>query len=197
MPTRTLLILGHPSPDSFNAALADAYADAARQAGRELRRIDLHALKFEGRRSLAPRLGALVLERCAPVLDAADALVPVPLHPRREWTRGFNQADLIARELGVPVWRPLRRTRHTSSQSALAAAERWRNVAGAFALRRRFHRRGGQSALNGTCVVLVDDVQTTGATLEACAEVLLHAGVQQVRAVTVARAVLAYPTSPT
>jgi ComF family protein len=156
----------------------------------------VHALKFEGRRSLAPRLGALVRVRCAPVLDRADAVVPVPLHPRREWTRGFNQAEVIARELGVPVWRALRRTRHTSSQSTLAAAERWRNVAGAFALRRGFRGRGRQSALNGARVVLVDDVQTTGATLDSCAEVLDHAGVDEVRAVTVARAVLAYPVPP-
>jgi ComF family protein len=156
----------------------------------------LHALKFEGRRSLAPRLGALVRERCASVLERADAVVPVPLHARREWTRGFNQAEVIARELGVPVWRALRRTRHTSSQSTLAAAERWRNVAGAFALRRRFRGRGRQAALNRACVVLVDDVQTTGATLDSCAEVLEHAGVHEVRAVTVARAMLAYPAPP-
>jgi ComF family protein len=153
----------------------------------------LHALKFDGRRSLAPRLGALIRVRCAPVLDRADAVIPVPLHPRREWTRGFNQAELIARELGLPVWRPLRRARHTSSQSTLAATERWRNVAGAFALGRRFCGRGRQSLLAGARVVLVDDVQTTGATLEACAEVLEHAGVHEVGAVTVARAVLTYP----
>ena len=153
----------------------------------------LHALKFDGRRSLAPRLGALIRVRCAPVLDRADAVIPVPLHPRREWTRGFNQAELIARELGLPVWRQLRRRRHTSSQSTLAAAERWRNVAGAFALGRRFCGRARQSRLAGARVVLVDDVQTTGATLEACAEVLEHAGVHEVRAVTVARAVLTYP----
>lgn len=69
MPTRTLLILGHPSPDSFNAALADAYADAARQAGRELRRIDLHALKFDPILHGAYR-GAQPLE---PDLQAAQA----------------------------------------------------------------------------------------------------------------------------
>jgi ComF family protein len=155
----------------------------------------LHALKFDGRRSLAPRLGALMRVRCAPVLDRADAVIPVPLHSGREWSRGFNQAEVIARELGLPVWRPLRRTRPTSSQSTLAAAERWRNVAGAFALSWRFGGGARQSRLAGARVVLVDDVQTTGATLEACAEVLHQAGVQEVRAVTVARAVLTYSAS--
>jgi ComF family protein len=156
----------------------------------------LHALKYDGRRSIAPRLGALLRERCGTVLDRADAVVPVPLHPRREWTRGFNQAEAIARELGVPVWRPLRRRRHTSAQSTLPASERWRNVAGAFDLRRRFRRRGRPSALAGARVVLVDDVRTTGATLDACAEVLERAGVSEVRAVTVARAVLGHPARP-
>ena len=152
----------------------------------------LHALKYDGRRSLAPRLAALVRERCGSVLDGADALVPVPLHPRREWRRGFNQADVIARDLGVPIWRPLRRRRHTSSQSTLSASDRWSNVAGAFDLRRRFRAHGRSSTLAGACVVLVDDVQTTGATLQTCAELLERAGVREVRAVTVARAVLAH-----
>jgi ComF family protein len=152
----------------------------------------LHGLKYHGRRSIAPRLAALVRERCAAVLLGADAVVPVPLHRAREWSRGFNQAEIIARGLGPPVWRPLRRTRHTVPQSALPATERWHNVRGAFGLRRRPWDRWNASALAGRCIVLVDDVSTTGATLDACAAVLKAAGVAEVRAVTVARAVLGH-----
>jgi ComF family protein len=156
----------------------------------------LHALKYEGRRSIAPRLGALVRERCAAAFEDAHAVIPVPLHPRREWSRGFNQAEAIARELGAPVWRVLRRTRHTSPQSALPASERWLNVRGAFDLRRGLRHRRRLSALASARVVLVDDVSTTGATLDACAEVLEQAGVAAVRAVTVARAVLGQRADP-
>jgi ComF family protein len=150
----------------------------------------VHGLKYHGRRSIAPRLAALVRERCASVFADADAVVPVPLHRRREWSRGFNQADAIASALRLPVWRPLRRTRHTAPQSTLAAPARRLNVRGAFELRRGPWNRGRRISLSGACVVLVDDVSTTGATLDACAEVLKAAGAREVRAVTVARAVL-------
>jgi ComF family protein len=155
----------------------------------------VHALKYHGRRSVAPRLAALVRARCGAVLAGADAVVPVPLHRRREWTRGFNQADAIARELRLPVWRLLRRTRHTAPQSTLAAPERRPNVRGAFALRRSLWSGWRRTALSGACVVLVDDVSTTGATLDACAEVLKAAGAVEVRAVTVARTVLRHAAS--
>jgi ComF family protein len=166
--------------------------DAARALGpyagtlREL----VHALKYQGRRSIAPRLAGLLRDRCAGVLADVDAVVPVPLHRRREWSRGFNQADAIAGELHLPVWRPLRRVRHTAAQSTLAAPERRRNVRGAFGLRGGPWNRGRRTCLSGARVVLVDDVSTTGATLDACAEVLKAAGATEVRAVTVARALL-------
>jgi ComF family protein len=168
--------------------------DAARALGpyegtlREL----VHGLKYHGRRSIAPRLAALVRERCGALLAGADAVVPVPLHRSREWSRGFNQADTLASELGRPVWRPLRRTRPTVAQSTLPATERRRNVHGAFGLRADSWNCWRQSRLSGACVVLVDDVSTTGATLDACAEVLKGAGAAEVRAVTVARAVLGH-----
>jgi ComF family protein len=152
----------------------------------------VHGLKYEGRRSIAPRLAALLRERCGAVLAGADAVVPVPLHRRREWSRGFNQADVIARELGMPVWRPLRRTRYTASQSTLAAQERRENVRGAFGTRRGRWNGWRAARLSGARVVLVDDVCTTGATLDACAGVLKAAGAVEVRAVTVARALLGH-----
>jgi ComF family protein len=121
------------------------------------------------------------------VLGDADCVVPVPLHPSRQRQRGFNQAADLARHLGLPLQAALRRTRATATQTALPAAQRHRNVRGAFALAAPPHNRAD---LEGRVVVLVDDVRTTGATLEACARVLKEeAGVREVRALTAARVV--------
>jgi ComF family protein len=144
----------------------------------------VHSLKYRGRRSTARRLGALLRQHCSDVLDGADALVPVPLHYRRRWTRGFNQADEIARAIGGPVWAVLRRHRATQTQTGLARAARVRNVQGKFVLTlraRAMHR------VRSATLVLVDDVRTTGATLDACARVLIDGGAAEVRAITVAR----------
>lgn len=146
----------------------------------------IHALKYDGRRSVAPGLAKALAACGAAVLADADAIVPVPLHRRRERERGFNQALDLAEGLGRPVWRSLRRLRHTRSQTELPAHERQHNVNGAFALVpprpwRRRHR------LDGAIIVLVDDVATTGATLDACAAILLGAGAREVRALTAAR----------
>ncbi len=142
----------------------------------------VHALKYGGRRSLAPRL-AMLLGRCAPeVLNGADVVVPVPLHRARERARGFNQAEAIARHLPLPMARALKRVRRSPSQTGLLAAQRQANVRGAFALTRR-------GVIQGAVVVLVDDVSTTGATLEACARALMAGGAREVRALTVARVV--------
>lgn len=141
----------------------------------------IHALKYEGRRSIAPPLGALMRSAGADLLRGADVVVPVPLHPRRERSRGFNQADDLARALGVPVRPLLRRNRYTTSQIELPKDERHRNVRDAFALSDK------PKGLSPQVVVLVDDVSTTGATLEACASVLKAAGAKEVRALTAAR----------
>jgi len=142
----------------------------------------VHALKYEGRRSLARRLGAMMRVEGAAVLEGSDFAVPVPLHPARRWSRGFNQASDLARALGVPVLEALRRTRNTGSQADLPAARRHANVRGAFRLARR-------ARIEGACIVLVDDVSTTGATLDACARTLRDGGARDVRALIAARAV--------
>jgi ComF family protein len=144
----------------------------------------VHSLKYRGRRSTALRLGALLRLHCADVLTGADALVPVPLHYRRHWTRGFNQADEIARAIGPPVWHVLRRHRATQTQTGLTRSDRVRNVRGKFALTLRAR---AMHTVRGATLVLVDDVSTTGATLDTCARVLLEDGVAEVRAITVAR----------
>ena len=150
----------------------------------------LHCLKYEGRRTLAVRLSALMRERGQDVLEGADFVVPVPLHRWRHHARGFNQAEDLAGGLGPPVVRALRRVRATAPQFGLNASGRRRNVHGAFAPPRRgiLWRPRLDPRLRGACVVLVDDVCTTGATLEACALVLKAGGVGEVRALTAARA---------
>jgi ComF family protein len=149
----------------------------------------LQALKYEGRKSLAPQISALMRLRGRSILGDADYAVPVPLHWRRHWRRGFNQAALLAAGLGLPVIRGLRRVRHTPSQTDLPASRRRANVRDAFLARHatRLRRR---------CVVVVDDVSTTGATLDACAKALLDAGVGEVRTLTAARVVTRLPASP-
>jgi ComF family protein len=142
----------------------------------------VHALKYDGRRSLAKPLASLLARHGADVLKDADVVVPVPLHRSRKRARGFNQAAEIARHLPVPIAHVLRRVRATPSQTDLPAARRHANVRNAFALRRRAHIRD-------RVVVLVDDVSTTGATLDSSAQVLLAAGAREVRALTVARVV--------
>ncbi len=142
----------------------------------------VHALKYGGRRSVARRLGALMRDRAADALEGADAIVPVPLHRRRRRARGFNQAEELGQHLGLPICDALRRIRATPSQTDLPADERHANVTGAFALSRR-------TDVKDMCLVLVDDVSTTGATLEACARALREAGAREVRAITAARVV--------
>lgn len=143
----------------------------------------VHALKYEQRRTLAGSLAVLMRERGRDVIVGADAAVPVPLHPARRRERGFNQAADLASHLGLPVVAALRRTRRTADQIELPAAQRHTNVRGAFA------PTSAIVPLVGKVVLLVDDVSTTGATLEACAQVLKDSGVAHVRALTAARAV--------
>jgi ComF family protein len=164
--------------------------DRSRSAGRydgALRNI-IHAFKYEGRRSLSARLGKVLHDAGADVLQDASCVVPVPLHPWRRVTRGFNQAADLAACLERPIVHPLWRTRATAPQTGLTAAGRRRNVRGAFMMSPLLSARVRKTMLDGCIVVLVDDVRTTGATLDACAQVLKEAGVSEVRALTLALA---------
>jgi ComF family protein len=149
----------------------------------------VRAHKYQGRRSVAERLGPLLRDAGQDLLRDAACAVPVPLHPFRRFTRGFNQAADLASTTCLPLVHALWRVRATPAQAGLRARVRRRNVAGAFRLSAWLSTHTRQRYLAGRAVVLVDDVWTTGATLEACAQVLRAAGVREVRALTVARAV--------
>ena len=146
----------------------------------------LHALKYDGRISLAQPIGVLMRSRGASLLERADFVVPVPLHWMRRYRRGFNQARELARETRLPVIDALKRHRHTRPQIELPAERRQANVREAFALRTATKRSG---CIEGSRIVLVDDVMTTGATLEACAKVLKAAGAVEVCALTAAKVI--------
>lgn len=148
----------------------------------------IQRFKYGRDQSLLPLLGAILL----PALEDSriagrkfDAVVPVPLHPSREREREFNQAMLlalpVARHLGIPVIPMLARIRRTAPQAGFDRRGRMENLEGAFVLRSK------RSFPEAASLLLVDDVTTTGATLDACAAVLLEEGATDVFAVTVAR----------
>jgi ComF family protein len=146
-------------------------------------------LKYEGvlplGRWFAARLAGIAVAH--PKEFAADVVVPVPLHPARLRERGYNQAELIARPLARRLGLPLRsyllvRTKPRPEKLKLTRRERWETVRGAYALRER-------ARVDNLRVLLVDDVMTTGATLDACSRALRRAGASRVAALTVARVV--------
>ncbi len=133
-------------------------------------------------RSLGRHLGARLAE-AMPRNERIDAIVPMPIHWTRRLSRGFNQSELLARELsrhtGLPVLTALQRTRRTRKQSDLTGAQRRRNVKGSFSASRNH--------VQGRRVLLVDDVLTTGSTVNEAAAELKRKGALRVAVLTVAR----------
>lgn len=161
----------------FDAAYSfGSYAGALRQL--------IHLLKYDRMRPLAQPLSAYLL-RSLPRDEAFDFIVPVPLHWRRQWNRGFNQSELLARALsrstGIPVSRVLRRVKAGDAQAGLSNSARRRNVNQAF-------RCSAGEALRGKRILLLDDVMTTGSTAASCARSLKGAGAARVALLTLARA---------
>ena len=161
---------------------------------RDERTLDMvHRLKYGRQIHLAKELGRLAYEsffdpRLLPAIDGGWPLVPVPLYRKRHQHRHFNQAEEISRVLskhtGLPVLKALQRTRSTETQTLLTRAQRLENLRGAFVLTENGQRWIGKSPAGA---VLVDDVFTTGSTVDECAKILRRGGFQQVFVVTVMR----------
>lgn len=155
--------------------------------GDEKIRAIIHAYKYNRVRTLASILGEILggyISRFGIKFPAGTVIIPIPMHPRRERVRGFNQslllADFLGEKLGLPVLAGiLLKVKNVEPQVTLEAEERRKNVKGVFKV------VDGERIKNRT-VILVDDVKTTGATLEEAARVLKEAGVKRVWAVTIA-----------
>jgi ComF family protein len=174
---------------SMEAIAAPPAYQRARAAVRfdEISRALVHALKYSDRLDLAPMMGRWLSHAGRELLAEADALVPVPLHWRRLWARRFNQSAMLAAaisaESGVPIATGLlRRVKPTAQQVGLSRTERAANVQGAF--RVPPEARGGVA---GRRLVLVDDVLTSGATVDGCARALMRAGAANVDVLIFAR----------
>lgn len=150
----------------------------------------IHLLKYEGITHLGIRLGRELGNRILThqLYRQADFLIPVPLHKAKLRERGYNQSELICKGISEVTKIPtettiLKRTKHTQSQTHLSLEERKQNVSGAFMVEQK-HKH----LLSGATVILVDDVITTGSTINECAKVLFATGVRQIFAASAALA---------
>jgi ComF family protein len=182
-----------PGPDmlSMEAIASPPAYQRARAAVRydEIARNLVHALKYHDRTDLAPAMGRWMARAGRELLEGADMLIPVPLHWRRAWHRRFNQSGALARAIerqsGVGLRGDvLRRVRPTEQHIGLSRPQRATNVQGAFEV-----SADVRSEIAGRRLVLIDDVLTSGATLDACARALLRAKVAQVDVLVFARVV--------
>jgi len=147
----------------------------------------IHRVKFDGEAVLGRSLGRWLARSLPGEAAESDLVAPVPLHPRRIRERGFNQSELLSYAVAAAAGlshspRLLRKTTPTRSQTGLGREDRRRNLRGTFSV-------SPGEALKGKRVLLVDDIYTTGCTVEECARVLRRAGVRAVRVVTLARTV--------
>jgi ComF family protein len=144
----------------------------------------IHFLKYRNHKAVAAILAQILAEAYQRFQLITQVIVPVPLHAARLRERGYNQSELLARQVGyllnLPVNVTLQRIRHTKSQMTLGYTDRHSNVAGAFAC--------PTASLTGQNVLLIDDVCTTGSTLDACALALKAGGVTSVWGLTLAKA---------
>ena len=169
-------------PPAYNRARAAVrYDDVARKL--------VHASKYGDRLDLAPTMGRWMARAGGELLADADALVPVPLHWRRQWARRFNQAALLAQIIArtngrVVAHGALKRVKATPQQVGLDKSERAHNVQGAFRV-----PAAGRAEVAGRKLLLIDDVLTSGATIDACTRALLRAGATSVDVLVFARVV--------
>ncbi|QEY19032.1 ComF family protein [Cellvibrio sp. KY-GH-1] len=138
----------------------------------------IHQFKYRRQLTSGKLLGEMLADTCRQA-ERPDFLVPAPIHWRKRWRRGFNQTELLARQVGkllqLPVVDALRQTRYHESQKDLGRKQRQKNLRQSLALRNKFKAR-----VEGAHIALVDDVVTTAATARALSELLLKAGAQRV-----------------
>ncbi|MCW3058218.1 MAG: putative amidophosphoribosyltransferase [Capsulimonas sp.] len=191
-----------PSPACVRCGLSTGEADACRHCSarppafdraRALGAYDgvlrhaIHLFKYRDRPQLAQPLGHILAQhlQTGDLFETPfDLIVPVPMHPARQRVRGYNQSERLARvlsqELGIPMdAKSLYRTRNTRPQVGLASGARESNLIGAFAIR-------NPSAITGKTILLLDDVSTTGSSLNECAAALKSAGAKTVYGLTLA-----------
>lgn len=152
--------------------------------GEKVQRL-MHGLKYKGRKDvglwLGKQLGLSLLKSGR--FKQIDYVVPIPLHPKKEYQRGFNQSEVIGQGIeestGWILSKLLERTEYTESQTRKTKYQRWENVSGKFRINK-------SSNISGHHILLIDDIVTTGATLEASARVLLEAGAKSVSVATIA-----------
>jgi competence protein ComFC len=169
------------SPPAFTALRSWAeYRGPVRRA--------LHGLKYRQNLALGDSLSIHLIHLYNQLNWSVDMIIPVPLSPKRKRSRGYNQAALLARPLSLATGIPYRgsvliRLRETVSQVGLSEIDRSQNVRGAFS--------ACSDQIRGKTILVVDDITTTGATIQNCALALIDAGADKVYGLTVARAVLA------
>ncbi len=139
----------------------------------------IHLMKYKGYAGISQTLGRALASHIP--VDGYDIIVPVPMHWRKRWQRGYNQTMLLAQQFPKPVWPALKKVRATRSQAGLNKVERQHNLTGSFQVTAYF-----KQALMNKRVLLLDDVYSTGATTRACATQLLKAGVASVDIAVVA-----------
>ena len=170
----------HETPPYDSAYSALVYDDTSKRL--------LHKLKFEDQGHMAPILADWLVSNMPPRPDAS-MVVPVPLSRKRLFSRRYNQSALVGKVLAERLniafeASLLRRIKHTTPQTGLTKPQRLDNIRGAFAVADE-----AKEPLRGASVLLLDDVMTTGATIEACTKTLKAAGVKEVHILTIARVV--------
>ncbi len=164
-------------PPRFDSARAVAIHDGAAKAM-------VARLKYGERLDLARAMARMMVQAGGPLLASADMLIPVPMHRGRLWQRRYNQAALLANEIGLLAQKPvlldtLRRVKRTPPQVGLTRNERRSNLAGAFRI-----EPGDKAKVDGRHCLVIDDVRTTGSTLNACAHILRQAGAARIDVLT-------------
>jgi ComF family protein len=180
----------HPEPDCRGAKQSFTVARSVCLYEGALKEL-VHLFKYKNKRSLAGLFARYMIDfikEDAAFIEGIELVTFVPLHKKSLRKRDFNQSEMLGRriaaELGLPIADCLEKIRHTANQNELSRHERLNNLKCAFRVRER-----SRAILWGRTILLVDDVMTTGATLDECSRTLLAAGAREVRCLALARGI--------